>query len=435
MNFNELPGEWRTRSLAEIGRVPVAKLDPRACPEELFEYYSIPAYQKGASAALTAGAEILSHKLLIPPRCVLFGKLNPRVEKVWNVRSTGGHRRLASTEWLTLRPTEEVDQDFLYFLMYSKWVMPIAKTLVSGSTPSRQRVNEKAFFEIRVPLPGIREQRRLGYVLGLVHGALEACRSAITAGTALRAEAMRTLFTRGRRSEPTKETEIGPMPRSWRLSNIGALFKIEQGLSLKGNLSTGDDGTPFLRTSNVYWGRLDLRSISRMQLSEGAPATKELRPGDLLVCEGGDIGRAAVWNGELKGCVFQNHLHRLRPLPSASGDAVRPHFVRAWLEEGFVNRNAYEGAGNRTTIPNLSRSRLADLAVPDPPLDEQREIVAILDAIARKIGLHRRKLAVLEQLFRTLLHDLMTGRIRADDIDLPNLGTSVDVGGIQGTRE
>lgn len=346
---------------------------------------------------------------------VLYGKLRPYLDKAVLAPSDG----IGTTELLVLRPKTGIDPRFLVAVLHAPTFLEYAISGTTGSQHPRTSWAHVGAF----PLPNFppRSRRAMTDFLWLIQDAIAAVEAAVTAGTALRVEAMRTLFARGLRDEPTKETEIGPMPRSWRLSNIGALFKIEQGLSLKGNLSTGDDGTPFLRTSNVYWGRLDLRSISRMRLSEGAPANKELHPGDLLVCEGGDIGRAAVWNGELKGCVFQNHLHRLRPIPSVSGDAVRPHFVRAWLEEGFVNRNAYAGAGNRTTIPNLSRSRLADLAVPDPPLDEQREIVAILDAIARKIGIHRRKRVVLEQLFRTLLHDLMTGQVRVDDLDLPTV--------------
>ena len=219
-----------------------------------------------------------------------------------------------------------------------------------------------------------------------------------------------------------KNTVIGPFPRSWRLSAIGDLFEIEQGLSLRGNLTQSEEGTPFLRTSNVYWGRFDLDSVSRMQLDGEAPEHKKVRSGDLLVCEGGDIGRAAVWRGEEEGVVFQNHLHRLRVRSSVGESATRPHFVRAWLEEGFVNRGVYEGAGNRTTIPNLSRSRLAGLAVPDPPVPEQVEIVAMIGAIENKLENSRRKCSLLEQLFRTLLHDLMTGRIRADELELSKLG-------------
>lgn len=377
----------------------------------------------------------MSHKLLIPARCVLFGKLNPRVQKVWNVRAGVERRRLASTEWLTLVPVPEVDQDFLYFLMYSDWVMPIAQTLVSGSTPSRQRVNEKAFFDIRVPVPSLREQQKIADILRLIHRSISVCRSAIAAGLTLRSEAMRYLFAQGLRGESTKNTMIGSIPRSWRLSTIGDLFEIEQGLSLKGNLTRSEEGTPFLRTSNVYWGRFDLDSVSRMRLDGEAPERKKVRSGDLLVCEGGDIGRAAVWCREEEGVVFQNHLHRLRVRSSVGGSVTRPYFVRAWLEEGFVNRSAYEGAGNRTTIPNLSRSRLAGLAVPDPPVHEQAEIVATISAIENKLENSRRKCSLLEQLFRTLLHDLMTGRIRADELELPNIGTYTGADTTQDGRE
>ena len=105
--------------------------------------------------------------------------------------------------------------------------------------------------------------------------------------------------------------------------------------------------------------------------------------------------------------------NRLRPDDTSHTDA---RFVMAWLEEGFKYRNAYEGAGNRTTIPNMSRARLAGLSIPHPPLDEQRETVAILDAIDCKINLHRRKRAVLDDLFKVLLHKLMTGEIRVGEL-------------------
>jgi type I restriction enzyme S subunit len=143
-----------------------------------------------------------------------------------------------------------------------------------------------------------------------------------------------------------------------------------------------------------------------------------LRLGDLLVCEGGEIGRAAVWESKEPGYTYQNHLHRLRPL---IGGSIEPKFAAAWLEVGFCHRKVYEGAGNKTTIPNLSRARLAELPMPVPAIDEQRDIVAILDAIDRKIELHRQKRAVLEELFKALLHKLMTGEIRVDELDLSAL--------------
>ena len=78
---------------------------------------------------------------------------------------------------------------------------------------------------------------------------------------------------------------------------------------------------------------------------------------------------------------------------------------------------------------------LKDKSVAKPPLDEQREIVELLGAIDLKIDLHRRKKVVLEQLFRTLLHDLMTGRIRADELELSNIETDTDEDATPNGRE
>ena len=231
----------------------------------------------------------------------------------------------------------------------------------------------------------------------------------------LKRAAMQTLFTRGLRGEAQKETEIGPMPESWQTVCIGDVFEIEQGLSLKGNLASDGQGMPFLRTSNVYWGHIALKSVSRMRLNDEPRPQKLLCKGDLLVCEGGDIGRSAVWNGEMDECLFQNHLHRLRPVDSRRTEV---RFAMEWLEEGFKYRRVYEGAANRTTIPNLSRSRLRELTIPHPPSEEQREIATILQAVGAKIDLHRRKGAVLEDLFKSLLHKLMTRAISVKQIDL-----------------
>ena len=313
-----------------------------------------------------------------------------------------------------LRPSVEgVDPRFyVYFLQSAFTQLGIFEG--AGNKTTIPNLSRSRLAGLEVPLPEIGEQRAIVTALARVRKAIEIQKESIDLARELKRTAMRKLFTRGLRGEPQKETEIGLVPASWELVPIGNVFEIEQGLSLKGNLALAGQGTPFLRTSNVYWGRVDLQVVSRMRLGGDPPPHKLLRRGDLLVCEGGEIGRAAVWNAEINGCLFQNHLHRLRPL-----DASRTHarFAMAWLEEGFEHRHVYEGAGNRTTIPNLSRARLAKLLIPNPPPKEQCDIVSILDAIDRKIDLHNKKRAVLDDLFKTLLHKLMTGEIRVDELD------------------
>ncbi len=151
--LENLPEDWKQTSLGEINLHKSPTLNPKQFPEETFEYYSIPDYQRDQRPSLTKGGAIESSKLLLQPKTVLFGKLNPRVEKVWRVTEANELRKIGSTEWITILPTDNVDADFLYFLEWSDHVMPIAKTLVSGSTPSRQRVDPTSFYRLRVPLP------------------------------------------------------------------------------------------------------------------------------------------------------------------------------------------------------------------------------------------------------------------------------------------
>ena len=95
-----------------------------------------------------------------------------------------------------------------------------------------------------------------------------------------------------------------------------------------------------------------------------------------------------------------------------------PGFAGSWLEKSFLHCCVYDGVGNKTTIPNLSRASLSELTMPKPAFDEQREIVAILDASDQNIDLHHHKRTVQDELFKTLLHKSMTGEIRAADRDL-----------------
>ena len=354
----------------------------------------------------------LSAKLLRPGDLLVCEGGEIGRAAIWN----GEVERMSFQNHLhRLRPiAEEVEPRFyVYFLQSAFTQLGIFEG--AGNKTTIPNLSRSRLAGLGVPQPEIGEQRAIVTVLARVRESIKVHDQSVILAQDLKRAAMRTLFTCGLRDEAQQETEVGPVPESWGLVSIGNVFEIEQGLSLKGNLANDDEGMPFLRTSNVYWGRIDLQTVSRMRLVGDPPPHKLLRCGDLLVCEGGAIGRAAVWNGEMDKCLFQNHLHRLRPLDASR---IQARFAMAWLQEGFEYRNVYAGAGNRTTIPNLSRARLAELLIPYPPSDEQREIVAILNAIDRKIDLHREKRTVLDDLFKVLLHKLMTGEIRVADFDL-----------------
>ena len=200
---------------------------------------------------------------------------------------------------------------------------------------------------------------------------------------------------------------------SWIWRPLGELFEIGAGKTMSAAARSGAHKIPFLRTSNVLWDEIDLSSVDEMSIPEHELQAKLLQSGDLLVCEGGEIGRAAIWNGEVAPMSFQNHLHRLRPIVRE----VEPRFYVYFLQSAFTQLGLFEGAGNRTTIPNLSRSRLAALEVPHPPINEQQSLVISLARVRKAVKIHDQKRTVLGDLFEAMLHKLMTGEIRASELD------------------
>ena len=172
----------------------------------------------------------------------------------------------------------------------------------------------------------------------------------------------------------------------------------------------GTPKTPFLRTSNVLWDEIDLSTVDEMAISPEELSVKSLRPGDLLVCEGGEIGRSAIWEGDMAPMAFQNHLHRLRP----AVEGVESRFYVYFLQSAFTQLNLFQGAGNQTTIPNLSRSRLSSLEVPLPNREEQRVVAGTLRFVRTAVGTQQHLIALAQELKLAVLRHLFTRGLRRE---------------------
>ena len=132
------------------------------------------------------------------------------------------------------------------------------------------------------------------------------------------------------------------------------------------------------------------------------------------MCEGGVIGRAAIWQGELKECYYQKALHRLRP----KNNLATNEFLCYWLSFSFEQQNLYNIGGASSTIAHIPQILLEGLKIPLPDIDEQRAIANALATIDRKLAYHQKKRATLNDLFQTLLHKLMTAEIRVNRLDI-----------------
>ena len=193
------------------------------------------------------------------------------------------------------------------------------------------------------------------------------------------------------------------LPSHWNMVRLDRLFDVQQGKSLSPKSKQGVSPCPFLRTSNVFWGNVDLSNIDYMDFTKEEIEKLALKWGDLLVCEGGEIGRTAIWNKNEGEFCLQNHIHRLR----AREKNINPEFYMFWMQAAFLLFDFYAGQANKTTIPNLSGARLKAFLIPVLPFSEQTAIANILKAVQdakevrqREITLEReRKAALMEFLF------------------------------------
>lgn len=171
----------------------------------------------------------------------------------------------------------------------------------------------------------------------------------------------------------TERDRAHAVPANWRWTRFGEIALHNSGKTLD---SVRNSGHPrrYITTSNLYWGRFDLSNVRQMLIRDEELEKCTARKGDLLICEGGEAGRAAVWISDEEVC-FQNHVHRARLLGEIS-----PFYAYRFFEKlnmtGEINEHR-KGIG----ISNMSSKALAMIPFPLPPLAEQHRIVAKVDEL------------------------------------------------------
>ena len=300
---------------------------------------------------------------------------------------------------------------FRFFSITSRFQDDIKGNILKSA---QGNVSPKKIEQLMIIFPTFSEQQKIAFVLSKIQQVIEQQNKIIQTTKELKKSLMNKLFTEGLHDEEQKETEIGLIPKNWDVIKLGDVFEIQQGKQLSSKFQKGISPYPFLRTANVLWGRIDISTVDLMDFTPEEVAKLTLKQEDLLVCEGGDIGRTAIWDGQLSPCLYQNHLHRLRPLQKD----IFPRFYMYWMQVAHLYLGIYAGTGNITTIPNLSQSRLRLFLLPKPSFDEQKEIANILSSIDKKLTQSEARKQTLQALFKTMLNQLMIGKIRVKDLDI-----------------
>lgn len=178
---------------------------------------------------------------------------------------------------------------------------------------------------------------------------------------------------RKRSDDDWSEPDWLELPDEWAWAPMRDLAQIRGGIQKQPKRAPKSNSYPYLRVANVQRGRLDLSEIHRFELFDGELGTYRLEPGDLLVVEGNgsptEIGRAAVWAGEIHDCVHQNHIIRVRCVE------MHPRFVELFWNSPLGAREIAALAVTSAGLYSLSTKKIGAVPVPVAPLDEQREIV------------------------------------------------------------
>ncbi|HHJ1481480.1 TPA: restriction endonuclease subunit S [Pseudomonas aeruginosa] len=202
-----------------------------------------------------------------------------------------------------------------------------------------------------------------------------------------------------------KQTEIGVIPEDWSAATVGEYFDIQLGKMLDAEKNTGVY-KPYLGNRAVQWGRINISDLPTMAMSTADIARYRLKHGDLLVCEGGEVGRAAIWESPIAECYYQKALHRLRPIREFNTVLMQA------LLQYWVNENLLSNFVTQTSIAHFPKEKFQIVPLPVPPAKEQEAIASALSDMDALISSLDRLIAKKRDIQQATMQQLLSGQRR-----------------------
>jgi type I restriction enzyme, S subunit len=333
--------------------------------------------------------------------------------------NTTGRMNIADKEYCVGRGvaslrgiTGRLDTAFLQYLLISKnyELYNIAKA--GGST--FPNIGQSQLADLAVDIPeSLHEQRAIANILEAVGKANEARMRELALEQERKAALMEHLFTHGTRGEKTKITEIGEIPEGWKLTRLGDCCDfLQYGTSQR--CDAIEEGVPVLGIRNVVNGRVSSGGLKFLRATNEERRKLELHLDDLIFVRTNAnrkfTGRCAVFRNEVPNALFASYLIRARLKP----DSLAPDFVReytdTWKGKSYLSGRASHAADGKF---NINTQTIRAVLVPKPPLEEQGEIAAALRACDVKIDSLERETTLLDEVFKAMLDELMTGHLSA----------------------
>ncbi len=202
-----------------------------------------------------------------------------------------------------------------------------------------------------------------------------------------------------------KRTEVGVIPEDWEVSSVGREFTIQLGKMLDAAKNTGAL-KPYIGNRAVQWGHINLEGLFTVPMTAVDLNRFRLQRGDLLVCEGGEVGRAAIWDDPIPECYYQKALHRLRPTRGYDVYLMM-NLLRLWTLSGVLMNYV-----TQTSIAHLPRDKFQLIPLPVPPPADQSAIAEVLSDADRQTAALDKLIAKKRAIKQATMQQLLTGKTR-----------------------
>ncbi|EEZ6070428.1 TPA: restriction endonuclease subunit S [Escherichia coli] len=294
---------------------------------------------------------------------VLLAKITPCFEngKATLTNNLNTQIGFGSTEFHVLRAIPDlILPEFIFYLVWNERFRIAAAKEMTGSA-GQKRVSADYLKEYQFYLPSIFEQEKIVAALNKGYSIHRKRQQAIKLADDFLRATFLEMF-----GDPVRN------PKNWKLEKFGEIADCQLGKMLSKKSKTGIFSKKYLRNANVRWRKIDIHDLLEMDFNEKEMSKFELRRGDLLVCEGGEIGRCAIWNNQIKDCYYQKALHRVRP----NYNLVTSVYLQEYLYS-MAKKNAFSEFISEVTFSHLTAEKLKNLLVPVPPLSLQKKFELI----------------------------------------------------------